>query len=69
MTMEGTPLRTHDGVGHAAAGFAFGRRNLGEEVPVERAETFVDELGKDDRQRHNHQNSGDDCEHRDGVVR
>ena len=47
--------RTDDGIGHSAACLTDGRGNFGEEVHIQRAGAFDDEIDEDCRERHNHQ--------------
>src|SRR5208282_3709113 len=40
----------NDGVGHAAAVFTDGGRQLGEEVPVDRGSAVIDEIAEDEEE-------------------
>src|SRR5713101_2914365 len=46
-----------DGVGHATAGFADGRRQLGKEVPTDRYSAVIDKVAKN-QEEHGNRNQG-----------
>src|ERR1700677_2313774 len=74
--------RSHDGISHSSAGFAYRFWGLREEGPVDGTDAAINQISEDGEQRHQHQNyreHGDSghyvigdatpqCDGRDGVL-